>query len=77
MSTTTTRPNTQPLPDEPAAREAEAARRRDIAERAVANARIEGQEVPADLLALWDRWIAGEIDLATVGEAVRAHHGLA
>ena len=56
------------------ARAAEVARCRGIAERAAANARIEGQEVPPDLLALWDRWVAGEIDLAAVGEAVRARH---
>ena len=61
--------NTEPLPEDPAARAAEIARRRTLL------ARAEGGRIGPTARAPWERWAAGEIAVGTLVATARALHG--
>lgn len=67
--------NTEPLPEDPAARAAEIARRRTLLARAEAPASVEGGRIGPTARAPWERWAAGEIAVGTLVATARALHG--
>lgn len=67
--------NSQPLPADPRARDAEVARRRVIVEKAHASASIEGGAVSPAARAIAERWVTGEIDMRAMVEETGLLHG--